>query len=119
MKGFGIALNWIATLMAVFGIFLLSASASGQSDDWGKSADLIEAERQLDFCMRIATDCSASRDQVNRLRSYQAPTTNASPLWGYSLAGAAPFFFILGTILFAAGKVEEIILAGRAPATDG
>ena len=108
MKKFGIVLMWASVAALALAIGMLMPG--GAPDE---AAGLADAEHQLDLCRTYATDCSASERVVEQRRA----VLNASqpdPLLSYAMAGSAPFFFLIGVILYAAGKVEEVVRTGSA-----
>lgn len=108
MKNFGLVLMWGAVALFCGGFVLLHGAMTPPEE---QARLLAEAQNGLRFC--FAADCSASEALVLR-RQQELAEAMPDPLPGYVLAGSAPFFFIVGTILFAAGKVEQAVRAERA-----
>ena len=101
-----------AAVLALAAFMLLPAG-----EDSNKAQRLAEAERQLDFCRSVSASCAASEKTVDQRRA-ELMGGRPDPFVAYSLGGSAPFFFLIGVVLFAAGKVEEAVLGSGGSSTE-
>lgn len=128
MKGFGIALLWIGALMLIGGLFIVGTATSDSGYSSSQADTRIRySQMALDACEAAKTaamrggfeyrECDYDRIQHEKMIADMSDDTMKSAqgqFLGLSLAAGSSFFFLLGAILYAAGKLEQIILAGRA-----
>ena len=112
MKRFGKTLLWLSTALFFICLAMISTARSVPKNI---AEDLADAESKLATCLTIARSCSTSEASYNKaLSRYERAAEANAPQMAllYGLAGSAPFFFLIGTILFAAGKVEDAVVEG-------
>lgn len=129
MKRFGIALIWIGALMLIGGLLVAGSAVSGSSYTPDLADTRIKySQMALDACeaakaaaMRGGFDyreCDYDRIQHQKMVSDMAGDAMRSAegqFLGLLLAAGSTFFFLMGAILYVGGKLEQIIVAGRAP----
>lgn len=104
---------WVSAAVCTAGFFLLLHLLTPPAEPLRR---LESAERDLRSC--FAASCAASEAAVAQ-RQAELAEAMPNPLPGYVMTGAAPFFFLVGTILFAAGKVEDAVKAVMAHGAPG
>lgn len=116
MKQFGIVLIFLSIGLLFGGLAVWAeASRSGKLD----VAELERLREKMESCEDqegvgiIARKCDYDRAMFREKLSEMAEQQTSGIVWGYIMMGAFPLFLIIGTVLFAAGKVEETILLSR------
>lgn len=112
MKNTGILMIFFSIMAFLPGLFLVF----NQPDMTSYSGEKRRAERDLEMCqlemlLTPGTFCDREEAKVSQITRAQPAKNPADYLWGYAILSAAPFFILIGTVLFAAGKVEDTVKA--------
>lgn len=115
MKNTGILMIFFSIMALLPGLFLVFDQPSAQPINQSR---LKLAEISLETCQidqryfEPGKSCAAEEAKLREMMAPRQPQIDAAKrLWGYAILSAAPFFILIGTVLFAAGKVEDAVKA--------
>tara|TARA_R100000365_G_C2738430_1_gene67420 strand:+ start:255 stop:584 length:330 start_codon:yes stop_codon:yes gene_type:complete len=102
VKKSGLAMIWVSVVVVAAGLFLFSRIGQYQE----AKLDFDKAAAQLELCMKVVQSCDTPRDNFEAAYARYSDTA-PDPVYSYFALGAGGVLLLLGTILFAAGRIEE------------